>query len=204
MGPFLWVPHNLSNCVRSYGLLLSWIPLGAWTFFSLDSSSFSPLHFFHRGRIMGEPFDRGIATPFLTWCPVFLLEVCSTSSFPHFREFYLGSSHLNLRISDFPCLCSILEGPPNLLHPDFPYFHSICWSSGFQSFFPTPYQIMFPFSLDPHRFSLPPSLTCVCFLLLKWEWGILTWALQLVDLYEFCGLYLGILYLFGFWLISIY
>ena len=77
IGPFLWALHNLSNSIRSLGLPISWIPLWAchWIFFSSGSSPFPSLKFFPTGTIMGQSFDCGIATPSLTWCPVFLLEV---------------------------------------------------------------------------------------------------------------------------------
>ena len=59
-----------------------WIPLWAchWTFFSSGSSPFPSLQFFQTGTIMDQSFDCGMATPSLTWCPVFLLEVGSISS----------------------------------------------------------------------------------------------------------------------------
>jgi hypothetical protein len=64
---FLWVFHSLSNSVRSWDFLLTWIPLWAchWAF-SLGSSPFPSLQFFQTGTIMGESFDRGMATPSLT------------------------------------------------------------------------------------------------------------------------------------------
>jgi hypothetical protein len=53
---------------------------------------------------------------------------------------------------------------------------------------------LYPPTQDPVHF---PSqvhlslLTCGCFLLSpKWDWDVLTWALQLVDPFELCGLYL--------------
>jgi hypothetical protein len=62
----------------------------------------------------------------------------------------------------------------------------------------TQYQIRFPSMHTrppPHPLSLPvsPSHPWDCFILPpKWDWGILTWGLQLVDFFEFCGLYLGL------------
>jgi hypothetical protein len=57
---------------------------------------------------------------------------------------------------------------------------------------PSPLPIHFPSLLPPH-----PPPTCDCFLLSpKWDWGVLTCALQLVDLFKFCGLYLGYSVLF--------
>ena len=48
--------------------------------------------------------------------------------------------------------------------------------------------------ISPHFFSQMPSslLTCDCFLLpLKWDWSVFIWALQVLDLCEVCGMYLG-------------
>jgi hypothetical protein len=61
--PFLWVLHIFYNCVRSWGLPLSWTPLWAccWTFFSSDYSPFPSVQFFQIGRIMGQSFDCGMA-----------------------------------------------------------------------------------------------------------------------------------------------
>jgi hypothetical protein len=82
IGPFLWALHSLSYSVRSWGLPLSWIPLWAchWIFFSSGFSLFPSLQFFHTGTIIGQSFDCGKATPFLIWCPVFLLDEGSVSS----------------------------------------------------------------------------------------------------------------------------
>ena len=63
-----------------------------------------------------------------------------------------------------------------------------------------------PTQLHPISFSskVPSSLPTSDFFLLcpKGEWGILIWALQLVELLEFCGLYLR--YSVLFWLIYTY
>jgi hypothetical protein len=83
IGPFLWAFHNLSNSVRPWGLFWSWILIWAyhWTFSSSGSTSCPSLQFFQTGTIMGQSFDCEIVSPSLTWFPVFLLEVESTSSF---------------------------------------------------------------------------------------------------------------------------
>ena len=91
-----------------------------------------------------------------------------------------------LRVSHLPGLWCILVSPPSLLLPEVAYLHSFCWSLGIQSFSLTQYKIRFPPSpqiSSPIHFpsQVPPSLpTYDCFLLSpKWDWGILTWALQL-------------------------
>jgi hypothetical protein len=90
----------------------------------------------------------------------------------------------------------ILEGPPTLSH-EVACFYSFCWPSGLQPFSLTQYQIRFPspsmppaLSTFPPR-SLPPIAPVIAsFFLPSEDWGILTWALQLIELFEFCGLHL--------------
>jgi hypothetical protein len=84
-------------------------------------------------------------------------------------------------------------GSPHLLPHEVAYFHSFCCPSGLQSFCMTQYQIRIPSTPtapNPVHFpsQVPPSLPiCGCFLLSpKWDWGTLTWALQLVESFEFC------------------
>jgi hypothetical protein len=105
-------------------------------------------------------------------------------------------SGISSKLPPFECwdslisLWCILEGLPKLLPPKVACFHSSCWLLGLQTFPLTQYQIRFPFSslCPPIQFLSqgPPSLpTCDSFLLSpKWDWGILNWALQLVDLFE--------------------
>ena len=122
---FLWVLHSFSNSVRPWGLPLSWIPLWAchWTLFSLGSSPFPSLQFFQTGTIMSQSFDCGMATPFLIWCPIFLLEVGSISSLS------LLSGILS---KSLPMSPGSLSSPRTLVHsggsPQLPtsYFHSFC------------------------------------------------------------------------------
>ena len=195
--PFLWVLHNLSNRVRLWGLPLRWIPLWAshWTFFSSGSSPFPILYFFQRGTIMGQRFKGGEETPSLKRCPVFLLKVGSTIPSPHCRSFHLGS---------LPLSPEFQLPPKSLIHSrEFPQstpsrgcllpFFVLALRVSFLFSHPVPDQVLLsptlPLSLPgplihPHLWllSCPSS---------KWEWGILTWALQLVDLFEFYGLYLG-------------
>jgi hypothetical protein len=82
IGPFLWALHSFHNNVRLWDPPLSWIPLWAchWTFFLSGSSPFPLLQFFQTGIIMSQSFDCGMENLSLTWCPVLLLEMGSTSS----------------------------------------------------------------------------------------------------------------------------
>ena len=62
-----------------------------------------------------------------------------------------------------------------------------------------------PSHLPPRSPTLSLSFSASCdFFLLpsKWDWGILTWALWLDNLFKFCGMYSG--YSTLFWLISTY
>ena len=170
---------------------------------------------------MGQRCDCGMTTPSFIWCPVFLLEV-GRFPLPTVRHFIKGPSLWVLVISHFPSLWCILGvgwgGPPNLLFPEVACLHSFCWPSNLQSFSLTQYQIRFPstshcpptLSTLPLKLLPPSPLVIVCFLLSpKWEWGIFTWSLQLVEPFEFCGLVLCILFrvfffflFLSFWLIS--
>jgi hypothetical protein len=145
---------------------------------------------------MGQRCDCGMPTPFLTWCPVYLLEVSSISSLSllwgisfkvsPFQSFTSQVSVAFLRvlpISYLPRLpVSILSAGPQGFSP----FPSSNTRSG-STLLPTyPPPVHFPSQVPPF---LP---TCDCFLLSpKWDWDILTWAFQLVDLFEFWGLCLG-------------
>jgi hypothetical protein len=122
---------------------------------------------------------------------------------PTVRHFILSPSLWVLRVSHLRGLWGTLEVPPT--HQTLTYwcclFRSFCWLSGLQSFSLTQHQVKFPSTPTPVHFlsqvppalppsSLPPSLppfllpTCDCFLLPpRWDWDILTWALQLVDLF---------------------
>jgi hypothetical protein len=109
-----------------------------------------------------------------------------------------------------PCVLCILEGRP----PTF-YFLRLSvsiLSAGPQGFSPFSlpstksgsHSTALPLSTFPPSSSAP---TCDCCLLSpKWDWGILTWALWFVHLFEICGLYVGnsiplficlFIYLFG-------
>jgi hypothetical protein len=157
---------------------------------------------------MGQSCYCGMATPFLTWCPVFLLEVGSISSHSllsgissKVAPFESWESHTSQvsgafwRASPTSCLprlpVSFLSAGPQGFSP----FHSpnTRWGSSLP---PTSLPMDFPFQIPP---SIP---TCDCILLTpKWDWGILTLALQLFFIFfEFCGYYLeySVLCLFVF------
>jgi hypothetical protein len=127
------------------------------------------------------------------------LEVGSTSSLSYCWAFYLRSLPLSPENLSPPRSLVHSGGSPNLLFPEFP-FTIFLLAFRAQSISLTQYKIRFLLSPPPvppvhfpSQFSPSPSLpTCGCFLLLpKWVCGVLTWALQLVDLFEFRGQYLG-------------
>jgi hypothetical protein len=145
------VLHSIRNSVRSWGLPLSWIPLWdcCWIFFSSDSSPFPSLQFFQTETIMGQSFDCGMATPPLTWCPIFLLEVGSTSSLSPVEGF---SSQDSLSPEGLLPPRSLVHsgGPPNLLPPKVACFHSFCWPENkFLKFIYFKLQILFLFWSTP-------------------------------------------------------
>ena len=129
LGPFLWALHIFSNSVRPWDLRLSRIPLWAchWTFLSSVSSSYPSLQFFQIGTIMDQSFDCGMSTPFLIWCPIFLLEVDSLRSL----SLLLSNSskvpppYESARFSP-PSSLVHSGGCPNLLPPEAICFHSFC------------------------------------------------------------------------------
>jgi hypothetical protein len=153
---------------------------------------------------MGQRCNCGMETPSLTWCPVFLLWVPS----PYCLAFHLRS----LSVESWESLTSQVSGTFSIVpQPSI----SLCWSCLFiffllalraSVFFPHPITDQVPLyphiPPHPHPIHFPslvsPSLpTCDCFLLPpKWDWGVLTWAFQFVELFEFCGLYLGYSVLF--------
>ena len=138
-----------------------------------------------------------------TWCLVFLLEVGSTGPSLHCRTFYLRSLPLSPESLSPPRSLVHSRGFPHLLAPEVAHFHSFCWPSGLQSCFFPQYVIMFPSSPPWPLRALHPPFLCDCFLFPpKWDWGVFIWALWLVNLLEFCGLYPG--YSVFFWLISTY
>jgi hypothetical protein len=139
-------------------------------------------------------------------CPVFLLEVDTTSSlsllldisskFPPFESW-------ESRPPPPPSFWYILEGPPPPTYPQVAYFHS-AGPQGFSpvSFYPNTWSCS-PFPPPLSHPGLSASYPPDCFLLPpKWEWSIFTWALPLFNLLEFCALYPG--YYVQFWLISMY
>jgi hypothetical protein len=98
-----------------------------------------------------------------------------------------------LRVFHLPGLWCILEGPPSPTSRGclFPSLLLVLRASVL--FLPHNSLSCSPLSppcpLSHPGPSLPPSF-CDCFLLPP-NWGILTWALWLVNLFEFCGLYPG-------------
>ena len=158
---------------------------------------------------MGQRCDCGMATPSLTWCPVFLLEVGSISSLSLLSDISSKIPLFEFRGSLFSQVSGAFWRVP--LTSYFPGLPVSIFSAGPQGFssFSSPntrsgYHL--PPSPPIHFLSqvLPSLPTCNCFLLPpKWNWGVLTWALQFVDLFELCGLYLWYSELL-FWLISTY
>jgi hypothetical protein len=185
LGPFLWA--LLSSSFRPWDLPLSLIPLWAYcsTFFSSGFSAFPSLYFFQTGTIIGGSYDCGMATPFLIWCPVFLLEVSSISSL----SLLLGITSKVLLFESWESLTSQVSGvfwsppPPTFYLPRLPISILSASPQGFNPFLSPNTRSGSPFPPIPCPLSLSgPSLppTCPCFLLPpKWDWGVLTWALQL-------------------------
>jgi hypothetical protein len=147
---------------------------------------------------MGQRCDCGIATPSLTWCPVFLLEVGSISSL----SLLFGISSKLPPCESWESLTSQVSGafwrvPPTSYFLKLPVYSLSAGPQDFSPFPSIPDQVPLSFPLLPHPHSVhfpsqvtPFLPTCDCFFLsLNWDWGILTWALQLIDLFEFCGLY---------------
>ena len=83
IGLFLWAHHSISNSVRPWCLLLSWIPICAchWIPFSLGFSPFFSSSSFRQKQFWVRAFLTVGWQPHLsTWCPVSPLEEDSTSS----------------------------------------------------------------------------------------------------------------------------
>jgi hypothetical protein len=167
---------------------MSWIPLGPVTGPSFPQSllHFHPCSSFRQERLWVRFFPVGwlphSSLDALSFCWRWALQVTS----PHCKV---------LPLESWESLTSQNSGTfwrfPHFLHPEVACFHSFCWPLGLQSFSPTQHQIMFPSAPSLHFSCLVlPSLPhCGCFLLSsKWDWVIHTWALQLVDLLEFCRL----------------
>ena len=114
-------------------------------------------------------------TPSLIWCPVFLLEMGSISSFSLF-------SSISSKVPPYESwesLTSKVSGafwvPPYLLFPGVACFHSFWWPSVLQSFPPTQYQIRFPsnfvisltdVTISSIGYSMPEILSFISFILL--------------------------------------
>jgi hypothetical protein len=148
---------------------------------------------------MGHSCDCRMATPSLTWCSVFLLEVGFISSLslltgilykvPPYESLESRTSQVSGAFWG--------GGSPQPLISWGCLFTFFCWASGLQCFSLTQYQIRFSSSLHsphtqstfpPKSFPLSPIVREIAFFSPKW---VLTLALQLVEIFEFCGLYLG-------------
>jgi hypothetical protein len=146
---------------------------------------------------MGQRYDCGVATPSLPWCPVFLLEVGLISSF----SILLNLSLKVLPLDAWDSLTSQVSGA---------FWGSsqptISWGCLFtfcllvlraSVHFPSPNNrsgsaISTTHYHPVHTTSQVPLSLITCpiwerkdsFLLSpKWDWGILTWAIQLVELF---------------------
>jgi hypothetical protein len=121
---------------------------------------------------MGQRCDCGMATPSLTSCPVFLLEVISRSSLSLLMG--ISSKVHPLKPGSFNSQVSgAFWGYPQLLFPEVACLHSFWWPSWHQSFSLTQCHIRFPSTLHfptPSTFpprSLPPSPLVIAFTLYK-------------------------------------
>ena len=141
---------------------------------------------------MGQGFDCGMANPSLIRCPVFLLEVGSISSLSLLSD-------IASKITPFESWESLISQVSGAFWkvPPTSYFLRLLvyiLSAGPQGFspFPNPIPDQVPSLPSWPSPQIPPSLPpCGCFLLSpKSDRGVLTWVLQLVELFEFCGLYL--------------
>ena len=129
---------------------------------------------------MVQRCDCGVTTLALTWCPVFLLEVGSLSSLsllsgistkvPSFESWESLTSKVSGAFWGVPSTSYFLWLPVYILcagpHP-------------IPTLVPPDPWIQFPSQVHSYFLFSP-----------KWDWGILTWALQLVEIFEFCGIYL--------------
>jgi hypothetical protein len=147
---------------------------------------------------MGQSCDCGMATPSLTW---------GLPAGGGLYKFSLLCTAFHLGF--LPLSPGSLLPPRSLVHSGVGVvIPSIFWCCLLTSFllslrasivFPHPIPDQVPLSIPdsplPIQFpsQVSPSLrTCDCFLLSpKWDWGFLTWSFWLVELFEFCELYLG-------------
>ena len=162
---------------------------------------------------MGQRCDCGMATLSLTSCPpIFLLEMGCKFPSPYCRAFHLKS---------FPLSPGSLSPPRFLVHLEGSPQPPISWGCLFTSFllgpqgfspFPSPNTRSFlphhpsptpsiQYTFPPSTLSFPPSLLVIAFFSLQWDWGILSWALQLV---EMSSVYLGYSVLFCFLFVTFF
>ena len=141
---------------------------------------------------MDQRFDCGIATPFLTQCPVLHWRWALQFPSPHCMAFHLESFPLSPESLSPPRSLVHFRGssqPPTSQGCLFPVLQLALRAS---VIFPYPIPDHVPLSRPspvPFPFQAPPYLPLVVVLFSLQ--GVLTWALKLVDLSEFCGLYLG-------------
>jgi hypothetical protein len=209
LGFYLQAHHSISHSVRVSDLPLSLMPIWAchWACVPSWYSPFLSLQFLQTGTIVGQAFECGMSAPslYLLSCPStgdglykFPLPTVENSSKVHpfeswepliaqvFGTLWGFHSHLTSWVCLFPFFqlalrASVLFSPSKI------------WSC-FPLTLPIPFRIQVSHSL-PH--------SCDCFLLSpKWDWSSHTWTLQLVKLFEICGLCPG--YSVLFWLISNY
>jgi hypothetical protein len=142
------------------------------------------------------------------------MEVGSISSSSYCQPFHLRSLPMSPGSLSPPRSLVHPRGSPNLLFPEVACFNSLCWPSGLQSLSLTQYQIWFP--SNPHCLptpstfplrSLPPHF--LAFFSFPSGTEVFPWAPQLVEPFEFCGLYLVysvwfFSFSFFFWLIFTY
>jgi hypothetical protein len=168
----------------------------------------APLHFYPCNSFKQEQlWVRDVTVgwqppPSFDGCPVFLLEMDSISSLSLLsgsssKVLPLGSESLTSQVSG-----AIWRVLPTSYFPRLPVSTLSAGPQGFSPFPSPSIRSGFPLpstpSLTHFPFQDPPSLpTWDCFLLPpKWDWGVLTWALQLVEIFDFCLLYLGYSILF--------
>ena len=120
---------------------------------------FCPCNSFRQEQLWVRGFGCGMGNPSLTWCPVFLLDVCSTCSL---SWLYGILSKVPLPLSPQSLLTprSLVPSGPQVLYPKLSYFHFVVvvvvvGPQGFSPVFCTQYLIMLPLSPYPSS-SLPP------------------------------------------------
>ena len=157
----------------------------------------SCLHFcscssFTQEQIWVRAFDCGMATPSLHLMPCLFIGG-ELYKFP----LLTGPSIWVMRVFNLPGLWYILEGPhisylPRLSVSTFTTgtqgFSPVCHSPNTRSCSLLPLRVNISTHFTP---SLPLPSCDHFFILPKWDWGVLTWALKFVILLELCGFFPG-------------